>query len=75
MPRTRQPYPPEFGRQMVEPVRCGLSPGDLAKEFDASAQAIRNWSTQSDQDEAGVRADGSGRASGRSGLPAREGRS
>ena len=57
MPRTRAPYPAEFRRQMVELVRSGRTPEELAKEFEPSAQAIRNWVSQADRDE-GRRADG-----------------
>jgi len=57
MPRSRPPYPPEFRRQMVELVRAGRDPGQLAKEFEPSAQAIRNWVKQVDLDE-GRREDG-----------------
>jgi transposase len=56
--RTRRPpYAPEFRRQMVELVRSGRTPEELAKEFEPSAQAIRNWVTQADRDE-GRREDG-----------------
>jgi transposase len=57
MPRSRPPYPAEFRRQMVELVRAGRTPEELAKEFEPSAQAIRNWVRQADRDE-GRRADG-----------------
>jgi len=57
MPRSRPPYPGEFRRQMVELVRAGRTPEELAKEFEPSAQAIRNWVRQADRDE-GRRADG-----------------
>jgi transposase len=57
MPRTRPPYPAEFRRQLVELVRAGRTPEELAKEFEPSAQAIRNWVRQADRDE-GRRADG-----------------
>ena len=57
MPRTRPPYPPEFRRQMVELVRAGRSPEQLAAEFEPSAQAIRNWVSQRERDE-GKRMDG-----------------
>ena len=40
MPRTRQPYSPEFRRQMVELVRAGRDPVDLAREFEPTAQSI-----------------------------------
>ena len=51
MPKTRPPYSPEFRRQMVELVRSGRDPTDLAREFEPSAQAIRNWVAQSDRQE------------------------
>ena len=51
MPRSRPPYPPEFRRQMVELVRAGRNPEDLAREFEPSAQTIRNWAAQADRDE------------------------
>ncbi len=38
MPRTRKPYPPEFRKQMVELVRAGGSPAELAREFEPTAQ-------------------------------------
>ena len=56
--RTRRPpYAPEFRRQMVELVRSGRTPEELAKEFEPSAQTIRNWVAQGDRDE-GRRSDG-----------------
>ncbi len=42
MPKTRPPYAPEFRQQMVDLVRAGRDPQDLAREFEPSAQAIRN---------------------------------
>ncbi len=42
---------------MVELVRAGRSPQQLAKEFEPSAQAIRNWVKQADLDQ-GRRDDG-----------------
>jgi transposase len=57
MPRTRPPYPPEYRRQMIELVRAGRAPEELAREFEPSAQAIRNWVKQADLDE-GRREDG-----------------
>ena len=41
----------------VELVRAGRTPGELAREFECSASAIRNWVRQSDRDE-GRREDG-----------------
>ncbi len=57
MPSTHPPYPDEFKRRMVELVRAGRSPQQLAKEFEPSAQAIRNWVKQADLD-SGRRDDG-----------------
>ena len=57
MSNTRPPYPPEFREQMVELIRSGRSPEELAREFEPSAQAIRNWVSQADRNE-GRRADG-----------------
>lgn len=57
MPRTHEPYPPEFRRQMVELVRSGRTPEELAREFEPSSGAIRNWVRQADLDE-GRRSDG-----------------
>jgi transposase len=51
MPKTRHPYPAEFRRKMVELVRAGRSPGELAKQFEPSEQTIRNWLAQADADE------------------------
>ena len=57
MPKTRAPYPLELRRQLVAMVRAGRTPEELAKEFEPSAQSIRNWARQSDLDE-GVCHDG-----------------
>jgi len=57
MPKTRPPYPPELRRQMVELVRAGRSIEELAREFEPSTQAIRNWVAQADRDD-GRRSDG-----------------
>ena len=57
MARKRPPYAPEFRRQMIELVRAGRDPADLAREFEPSSQAIRNWVAQADRDQ-GRRPDG-----------------
>ena len=57
MPRSRPPYAPEFRQQMVELVRSGRSPDQLAREFERTSQSIRNWVAQADRDEGG-RGDG-----------------
>ena len=51
MPKTRAPYPAEFGEEMVRLVRAGRSPGALSREFEPSDQTIRNWVNQADVDE------------------------
>jgi len=43
MAKTRPPYSPEFRRRMVELVRAGRDPDDLAREFEPTAQSIRHW--------------------------------
>ena len=58
MPRSRPRYPAEYRQQMVDLVRSGRSPDHLAREFEPSAQSIRNWVAESDRD-AGRRSDGS----------------
>ena len=53
MSKTHPPYAPEYRRQIVELVRTGRTPGDLAREFECSAQAIRNWVRQANRDDGG----------------------
>ena len=57
MEKKHRPYAPEFRRQMIELVWASRTPEKLAKEFEPSAQAIRNWVAQADRDE-GRREDG-----------------
>lgn len=57
MPRTRRPYPEEFKQQMIDLVRAGRTPEELSREFEPTAQSIRNWALQADRDE-GRRKDG-----------------
>jgi transposase len=57
MPRSKPPYPPEFKRRLIEMVRAGRSPEELATKFEPTAQSIRNWVVQADRDD-GRRADG-----------------
>ena len=54
---SQPPYAPEFRRQLIDLVRAGRSPEDLAREFEPSAQTIRNWVGQSERDD-GRRSDG-----------------
>jgi len=57
MPRSRPPYPPELRRKLVELVRAGRSPRELAEQYEPTEQSIRNWVEQADRDE-GQRSDG-----------------
>jgi transposase len=57
MARKHAPFTPEFRRQMIDLVRSGRSPESLAKEFEPTAQTIRNWVAQTGRD-AGRRDDG-----------------
>lgn len=50
-------YPEEFRQQIVEMVRKGRRVSELAREFEVSPQAIRNWVHQADVNE-GRREDG-----------------
>ena len=57
MPKSRPPYAPELRRRLVEMVRSGRSPAELAEQFDPSEQCIRNWVKQAERD-SGKRSDG-----------------
>jgi len=50
-PKTRLPYSPEFRRQMVDLARAGRDPDDLAREFEPTAQSVRNWIARADKQE------------------------
>ena len=43
MPITRPAYSPEFRRQIIDFVRAGREPADLAREFEPIAESIRKW--------------------------------
>jgi transposase len=57
MPKSHAPYPPEFKQRLVELVRAGRTPDELAEKFEPTAQSIRNWVAQTDRDN-GHRQDG-----------------
>ena len=40
MPKSHPPYPPELRRRLVELVRAGRSPAELAEEFEPSTSAF-----------------------------------
>src|SRR6266436_3363625 len=57
MPRTHPPYASEDRRRIIELARTGRPVAQLAREFEASANAIRKWVKQAGLDE-GLRSDG-----------------
>src|SRR5262245_45275762 len=57
MPKSHRPYPPEFRQRLIELVRKGRTPEELARQFEPSAQAIRGWVKQGALD-GGERSDG-----------------
>src|SRR6266852_8397169 len=57
MPKSPRPYPPEFRQRLIELVRKGRTPEEVGRQFEPSAQTIRNWLRQADRD-AGRRTDG-----------------
>lgn len=57
MPRTHPPYAPEYRQQIIELLRAGRSPEELAREFEPTAQTISNWLKQAERDD-GRRQDG-----------------
>lgn len=51
MPKSRPPYPAEYRRKIVALVSAGRNANELAKEFECTAQTIRNWVAQAEADE------------------------
>ena len=49
--KTRPSYPPEFRRRMIELVHGGKTPEALSREFEPTAQSIRQWAKQADLDD------------------------
>lgn len=47
---TRPPYDPEFRSQILEMVREGQKPADLAHEFGVTATTIWKWVRQAELD-------------------------
>lgn len=50
MPKSHPAYPEEFRQQILELVRAGRTPDELAAEFEPTAQTIRNWIKQAERD-------------------------
>ncbi len=57
MPRTHQPYAPEYRRRIIELARAGRSVKELAREFEPTTETIRQWIKQAGLDD-GLRGDG-----------------
>jgi transposase len=49
MSTSGRAYAPEFRRQLVELVQAGRTADVLAREFEPTAQSIRNWVAQSER--------------------------
>lgn len=49
MPNPKPPYPAQFREQLVELVRAGRKPGELAKEFGCHATSILSWVRLADE--------------------------
>lgn len=57
-PKQKQRYyAPEFRQQLIALVDAGRTPEELSREFEPSAQTIRNWVQQAARDR-GTRTDG-----------------
>lgn len=57
MARGRKTYPAEYRERLIEMYRAGRSAESLSRDFEPTAQTIRNWVKQADLDE-GRRSDG-----------------
>jgi transposase len=57
MAKPRPPSLPQLRARLIELARSGRSPEELGRQFEPSAQTIRNWLKQADRDD-GRRADG-----------------
>jgi transposase len=57
MRKPRRAYPLEYRQRIIDLVRAGRSPEAIAREFEPTAQCIRNWMRQADRDD-GRRGDG-----------------
>ena len=51
MKKSGRRYPAEYRERLVELVRGGRTPEELSREFEASAQSIRNWVAQAEVEE------------------------
>jgi transposase len=51
---SRNHYPPDYKRRIVDLVRSGRRPGDVAREFKLPASTVHRWLRQAEVD-AGAR--------------------
>jgi len=51
MGNKQRRYPPEFRQQIIDLVKAGRVPAQLAQEFSMSAWTIGNWVKQAKRDE------------------------
>ncbi|MGH3430968.1 MAG: transposase [Mycobacteriales bacterium] len=57
MPKSHTAYPRELKARLIEMVRAGRTPEELAEKFEPTAQSIRNGMAQAARDD-GRRTDG-----------------
>lgn len=43
MSNHRAPYPPELREQLLALVKAGRTPEELSRDYEPTAQTIRNW--------------------------------
>ncbi len=49
MARWRKTYPAEYWQRLIEMARAGRSDESLGRDFEPTAQTIRNWVMQADR--------------------------
>ena len=54
MTKKSRRYSAEYRRRLIELTRGGRTPEELSREFEPSAQAIRNWVAAADREEGRV---------------------
>ena len=50
VPKTRPAYPEQFRREVVQMLRAGRTPRELAESLGVSQQTLRNWRRQDQLD-------------------------
>lgn len=72
MPKSHKAYAAEFKRRLVDQVRAGRTPEELAEKFEPTAQSIRNWVAQAEGQRPAHRRTDHRRARGAAAAAARE---